>query len=84
MITGCAQPRPSPSRKESAISAGTFSTKGKKTYAVPATAIAEQMITQERRRRIRNGTAVLTTKVATAKVDITTPIVPAARPICAP
>ena len=69
---------------DSAIRSGTLCTNGKSRYAVPATPIAEEMSTQWRTRCTSMVRSARTTKVASAKLDMTRPIVPAARPMREP
>ena len=84
MIIGCAQPRPRPSRKESAIRSGTCVTSGNREYAVPAISSAAQTTVHSLRRRASEGMNRRTAKVASAKLLITMPMVEADSPMRVP
>src|SRR5207248_2651719 len=84
MMTGCDAPRPKPRTNDSAISSGTLCTNGKRKYAVPATVIALAISNHWCTCRTSCVSTARTTNVATAKQDITTPIVPGASPMREP
>jgi hypothetical protein len=84
MMTGWEAPSPSPRTKESTISSGTLCTRGNRKYAVPATVMALAMSSHWCTCRTSCVSTARTTKVATAKQDITTPMVPGASPMREP
>ena len=73
-----------PSRKDRAISRGTGVTRGNSEYATPAITSAAQTTVHSLARRATSGMNRRTTKVASAKLLMTIPMVEAESPICVP
>ncbi len=84
MIIGWAQPRPMPSRNESAMSSGTWTTNGNSEYALPEIMSATVTTVHSRTRRASTGITRRTANVAAANEPITIPMVVAERPILEP